>query len=58
MILVLANSLKLTVIAEGIEADEQWKALAKLGCQEFQGYLFSHPRPPEKILEVLEQQNS
>lgn len=55
VILLLADSLKLTVIAEGIETQEQWQALKKLGCKGFQGYLFSRPQPPEKILGVLEQ---
>jgi diguanylate cyclase (GGDEF)-like protein/PAS domain S-box-containing protein len=58
VILLLADSLKLTVIAEGIETEEQWQALKKLGCKNFQGFLFSRPRPPEEILEALEQQGS
>ena len=42
-ILALGKSLELAVIAEGVETSEQHQALAQLGCQQFQGYLFSRP---------------
>ncbi|WP_439136073.1 EAL domain-containing protein [Pseudomaricurvus sp.] len=53
VILLLADVLKLNVVAEGIENEEQWQSLKKLGCREFQGYLFSPPKPPEELLEQL-----
>lgn len=42
-ILALANSLKLSVVAEGIETIEQMKYLVDNGCDYGQGYLFSKP---------------
>jgi diguanylate cyclase (GGDEF)-like protein len=43
MIIVLAESLGLSVIAEGVERPEQREALRRLGCRAYQGYLFSRP---------------
>ncbi|WP_339843471.1 EAL domain-containing protein [uncultured Halopseudomonas sp.] len=54
VILLLAHELKLDVIAEGIEQQEQWDLLLKMGCTGFQGYFFSYPQPPELILEKLQ----
>jgi EAL domain-containing protein (putative c-di-GMP-specific phosphodiesterase class I) len=42
-ILELARSLKLGVIAEGVETEQQLFRLRKLGCTYFQGFLFSKP---------------
>ena len=44
-IVTLARSLRLDLIAEGVETHEQAEALASLGCQMMQGYLFSRPLP-------------
>jgi diguanylate cyclase (GGDEF)-like protein/PAS domain S-box-containing protein len=44
-IISFANAMGLSVIAEGVETEEQRAFLAKLGCHSFQGYLFSHPLP-------------
>jgi diguanylate cyclase (GGDEF)-like protein/PAS domain S-box-containing protein len=52
-IITLARSLKLTVIAEGVETAGQLAALRKLGCEQSQGYLFSRPLPVEKLREWL-----
>jgi EAL domain-containing protein (putative c-di-GMP-specific phosphodiesterase class I) len=42
-IVALGRSLELSVLAEGVETDEQHQALVASGCHGFQGYLFSRP---------------
>lgn len=44
-ILALADSLGLTVVAEGIETEDQFDFLARHRCDAFQGYLFGRPEP-------------
>jgi PAS domain S-box/diguanylate cyclase (GGDEF) domain len=44
-IINLAQSLKLDVVAEGVETEAQLDILHQLGCRYFQGYLYSHPLP-------------
>jgi diguanylate cyclase (GGDEF)-like protein len=46
-IINLAHSLKLKVVAEGVETEEQSRLLRLLNCDEMQGYLFSKPVPIE-----------
>ena len=48
-IIDLARSLKIRVIAEGVETAQQLEQLRRLGCREIQGYLFSPPRPAAEI---------
>jgi EAL domain-containing protein (putative c-di-GMP-specific phosphodiesterase class I) len=44
-IISLGHALDKSVIAEGVETEEQRKHLARLGCNAYQGYLFSPPIP-------------
>jgi diguanylate cyclase (GGDEF)-like protein/PAS domain S-box-containing protein len=44
-IINLAHSLKLNVVAEGVETEEQFRLLRLLGCDQMQGYLISKPLP-------------
>jgi diguanylate cyclase (GGDEF)-like protein/PAS domain S-box-containing protein len=51
-IISMGQSLKLKIIAEGVETVEELELLQALGCDEAQGYLFSRPVAPDKF-EVL-----
>lgn len=51
VIITLAETLKLKVIAEGVETAEQRQFLLDNGCQNFQGYLFGRPMPMEEFEE-------
>lgn len=55
-ILGMARALKLETIAEGVERADQARLLAGIHCNEFQGYLFGQPYPPETIASLLKQQ--
>ncbi|MES2352890.1 MAG: EAL domain-containing protein [Pseudomonadota bacterium] len=50
-VISLAHSLKLRVVAEGVETAAQMTLLMSLGCDEVQGYYFSKPLPIEQYLE-------
>jgi diguanylate cyclase (GGDEF)-like protein len=54
-IISLAHALKLKVVAEGVDAEDQAKVLRLLRCDEMQGYLYSKPLPAEKMIELLRQ---
>ena len=52
-IIALGKSLDLTLIAEGVETEEQRAFLAAHGCHEMQGYLFCKPRPAVELADIL-----
>jgi diguanylate cyclase (GGDEF)-like protein/PAS domain S-box-containing protein len=49
----MAQSLKLRVVAEGVETLEQSRFLQAHACDEAQGYYFSRPVPPEQFASLL-----
>ncbi len=52
-IILMGHSLKLNVVAEGVETESQLAFLRVLQCNEIQGFLFSPPVPAEKAAELL-----
>jgi len=52
-IIALANSLSLTVVAKGVESDEQVVFLQENGCHQAQGFLFSRPLPPDEFISLV-----
>jgi diguanylate cyclase len=54
----MAENLHLNVIAEGVETENQLEFLRQRGCNEYQGYLFSRPVPPEEFAEFLRVESS
>ncbi|PHV25059.1 sensory box protein/response regulator [Janthinobacterium sp. BJB426] len=52
-IISMAHSMKLEVIAEGVENDAQLAYLRRHGCDEMQGYYFSRPVPHEEFEQML-----
>jgi diguanylate cyclase (GGDEF)-like protein len=51
----LCGSLSITVVAEGVETEEELNAVAKLGCHCIQGFVYSKPRPLADAIEWFEQ---
>lgn len=51
-IVALGRALGLSVLAEGVETEEQRLLLRLAGCDEMQGYLFARPMPADAFLEV------
>ncbi|MBS0337482.1 MAG: EAL domain-containing protein [Proteobacteria bacterium] len=54
----LARSLKLTVLAEGVETQSQLDFLAAEGCDRMQGYYFAKPCDPATLLKLLRSQGA
>jgi EAL domain-containing protein (putative c-di-GMP-specific phosphodiesterase class I) len=50
----MGRSLKLRVVAEGVETQEELAFLQAHQCDEAQGYFFSRPLPPEQFAKLLE----
>lgn len=45
----MAKELNISTLAEGVETEEQYLFLRKIGCEKIQGYYFGRPMPIEKI---------
>ena len=52
-VLALGTTLRLQVVAEGIELSEQWTSLRDLGCEFGQGFFFARPMDADAVLEHL-----
>jgi EAL domain-containing protein (putative c-di-GMP-specific phosphodiesterase class I) len=52
-IIAMSRSLRMKVIAEGVETEEQQQFLRAEGCDEIQGYLSGRPVPAEELLQRL-----
>ena len=60
LVIDIARFLKIPVIAEGVELENQYQALKDIGCDVVQGFYLSRPIPPEifeKLIENEEQSN-
>lgn len=58
IVIDIADYLGVPVIAEGVETEEQYLALKKLGCAIIQGYYFSKPVPAEEFEKFLVENNA
>lgn len=58
MVIALAASMGLTVVAEGVETAAQRDMLAGLGCHTYQGYLFGRPMPAQDFEVFIEERGS
>ena len=47
--IAMTHSLGLNVVAEGVETEEQYRALRDLKCDEYQGFFFAKPLPAEEF---------
>lgn len=56
-VIIMGKSLKLTVVAEGVETAEQESFLRQQVCDEMQGFYFSKPVAPEKFAQLLRKYN-
>lgn len=54
VIIILAKTLGLTCVAEGVETEEQKQILLGLGCEEIQGYLSGAAMPIKKLVELAD----
>jgi diguanylate cyclase (GGDEF)-like protein len=52
-IIALGQTLKLDIVAEGVETVEQQAFLTRLGCDALQGFLLGRPMPPGRFMEAL-----
>lgn len=55
MILGMAETLGMETVAEGVETETQRNFLARRGCQQYQGFLYSKPVSRERFIEMLHQ---
>jgi EAL domain-containing protein (putative c-di-GMP-specific phosphodiesterase class I) len=54
----MGHSLRIRVVAEGVERESQLDFLRRHGCDEMQGFLFSQPVPADEVQRLLTAQPS
>ncbi|MDE6675262.1 MAG: EAL domain-containing protein, partial [Acetatifactor sp.] len=52
-VIIMADQLKLGLIAEGVETREQVELLKQMGCDQVQGYYYAKPMPMEEFYQLL-----
>ncbi|HEY6779616.1 MAG TPA: EAL domain-containing protein [Thermoleophilaceae bacterium] len=52
-VIAIGETLRLDVVAEGIELNDQWLTLRDLGCERGQGFLFARPMPAAETIHAL-----
>jgi EAL domain-containing protein (putative c-di-GMP-specific phosphodiesterase class I) len=52
-IIGLAHGLGMTVVAEGVETEEQWRVLKELGCDSYQGFFFAEPMTADAVADLV-----
>ncbi len=57
-LITLSHSLDITVLAEGVENEQQLAWLETEGCDQVQGYYFSKPLPANEFVEYVQRQNA
>lgn len=57
-IINMAKSIKIKIIAEGVETLEQLEQLSKMGCDKIQGYLISRPVEPKELEKLFDEKRS
>ncbi len=56
-IIDLAKNLKMDIVAEGVETEEQLAGLRSLGCHKIQGFYFARPMTPEATFQFIKNRN-
>lgn len=56
-VVMMANQLKLGILAEGVETKEQIEQLRRMGCDQVQGFYYARPMPNETFFTLLQKQN-
>ncbi|NRR31783.1 EAL domain-containing protein [Oxalobacteraceae bacterium] len=54
IIVALGKALRMAVLAEGVETEQQFALIVTEGCQAYQGYLFSKPLPADALAEFID----
>ena len=55
-VVLMADKLELSLLAEGVETKEQVELLENIGCDYVQGYYYARPMPEEEFFELLMRQ--